>query len=180
MSHPAAPRRDRLARLLGAAVALVLVAVVLALAGPANLGRLLAASRPGPLALALAAFAVATAVRGTRLLLLLAPGQLRPGRSVLVAAAAQAAALFLPLRSGELVLPLLLARHAGSTVATGDGTLLAARALDLATLGVWAAGGVLLVAGPGRVIAAVAAVALLAPALLLPVATQPSALVRKA
>lgn len=163
-------RRDRVGRLVGALLALGLVAAVLAVAGPAALWELLRESRPAPLALALASFAVATTLRGVRLALLLPPGRLAPARAPLVAAAAQAAALFLPLRTGELVLPLLLARHAGWSLTSGVSTLLAARALDLATLGVWVGASVVLVAGLGAPVAGAAAAALLLPALLLPVA----------
>lgn len=164
------PRRQRLGQIVGALLALGLVAAVLAIAGPAALWGLLRESRPAPLALALAGFAAATAVRGLRLALLLPPGRLPRLRAPLVAAAAQAAALFLPLHTGELVLPLLLARHAGWTLTAGVSTLLAARAVDLATLGVWAGASVLVVAGPGGPLAAAAALALLVPALSLPVA----------
>jgi len=163
-------RRDRVGRLVGAALALGLAAAVLALAGPAALWRLLRASHPAPLALAFAGFGVATVLRGFRLTLLLPSGRLPPGRAPLVAAAAQAAALFLPLRTGELVLPLLLARHADWELTAGVSTLLAARTLDLATLGVWAGASALLVAGLGGPAAALAVAALLLPALALPVA----------
>jgi len=163
-------RRNGPGRLVGALVALALVAAVLAVAGPASFWELLRESRPAPLALALAVFAVATALRGLRLGLLLPAGRLAPARAPMVAAAAQAAALFLPLRTGELALPLLLARHAGWDLTAGVSTLLAARALDLATLGVWAGASALLVAGLGAPVAGAAAAALLLPALLLPVA----------
>jgi uncharacterized membrane protein YbhN (UPF0104 family) len=64
-----------------------------------------------------------------------------------VAAAAQAAALFVPWRAGELALPLLLRRTCGLDLSSGTGTLLVARSLDLATLGAWGAAGVIIVWG---------------------------------
>lgn len=163
------PATSRRRRAVGVVVALVLAAVVLALARPAAVWRLVAGSDPLPLALGAAAAAAALAMRGLRLVALLPPGGLRPGRAVLVAAAAQAAALFAPARLGELALPWLLRRATGRDLTSGVGTLLAARALDLAALGIWGGWSVLAIWGWTEPLALLAAVALLLPPLALPV-----------
>jgi len=111
----------------------------------------------------------ALVMRGLRLTLLLPEGRLRPSSATLVAATAQAAALFVPARAGELALPWLLRRVAGWEVASGVGTLLAARTLDLAALGLWAGVAVVAILGPLHPLAAVAAACLVVPPLLLPV-----------
>ncbi len=90
-------------------------------------------------------------------------------RATLVAAASQAAALFAPVRSGELVMPWLLARTTGRDLSSGVGILLAARVLDLASLGVWCGLAVLVVWGLTEPFALVLSVLLLAPCILLPV-----------
>jgi uncharacterized protein (TIRG00374 family) len=69
---------------------------------------------------------------------------------------------------GELALPILLRRVAGWSRSAGIGTLLAARTLDTATLGIWAGASVLAVFGFDRPLALVAALCLLIPPLLLP------------
>jgi uncharacterized protein (TIRG00374 family) len=154
--------------LVGAIVAAILLAMVLAVARPHEVWRLLQSIDPGLLALA-SAFSVAfLALRGLRLLLLLDRGILNWPRAVLVAAAAQAAALFAPVRTGELALPLLLARATGRSFSAGVGTLFATRALDLATLGIWSGTAVLAVWGIHRPVAIAVSLALLVPSLLLP------------
>ncbi len=155
-------------RAAGAALALALLGVVLAVAGPAAVWRLLATARLQEVLPAAAAAALVLAARGVRLLLLLPGGELRPVPAVLTVAVAQAAALFLPARAGEAALPLLLRRVAGLDLAAGVGTLLAARALDLAALGVWAGGAFLAVSRLDHPLALAAAAALLLPALALP------------
>jgi uncharacterized membrane protein YbhN (UPF0104 family) len=124
---------DRLRRLLGAAVALFLLALVLNVARPAAVWQLIRSTDPGGLVPAAAMAALALVFRGLRLALLLPASGLVAG--TLVAATAQAAALFVPARVGEFALPLLLRRVTGCDLATGVGTLLAARTLDLAALG---------------------------------------------
>jgi len=106
--------------------------------------------------------------RGLRLLLLVERGLLTWPRATLVAAAAQAAALFVPARVGELALPLLLSRATGRSFSSGVGTLLAARTLDLATLGIWSGVSVLAVWGFHSPLAIAVSIALLAPSVLLP------------
>jgi uncharacterized protein (TIRG00374 family) len=161
-------------RLIGAVVALSLLAVVLWLARPSTVWRLLAGADPALLLAAAAAAGVAQSLRGVRLVALLPEGSIGYGRATLVAAAAQAAAVFAPARVGELALPWLLRRAAGRDLAAGIGTLLAARALDFAALGVWAGWAVIAVWGWGEPIALVAAVALLLPPLLLPLTLRPA------
>ncbi len=106
--------------------------------------------------------------RGLRLLLLVERGLLTWPRATLVAAAAQAAALFVPARTGELALPLLLARTTGRSFTAGVGTLLAARSLDLATLGIWSGAAVLAVRGFREPLVIMISLALFVPSLLLP------------
>ena len=154
--------------LIGAAIAAVLFGLVVATARPAEVWRLFQSTDSGLLALA-ATFSVAfLSARGLRLLLLVDRGLLTWPRATLVAAAAQAAALFVPARTGELALPLLLARTTGRSFTAGVGTLLAARALDLATLGIWSGGAVLAVRGFREPLAIVVSLALFLPSLLLP------------
>jgi uncharacterized protein (TIRG00374 family) len=155
-------------RLAGAAVALVLVAVVLLVAGPHDVWQLLRRSDPAWTAAAAAAAGAALLLRGVRLVLLLPPGRLGAADATLVAAAAQAAALFVPARAGELALPWLLRRAAGWELASGVGTLLAARTLDLASLGLWAGVATVAILGPSHPAAIAAAACLVAPPLLLP------------
>ncbi|HQN96240.1 MAG TPA: flippase-like domain-containing protein [Thermoanaerobaculales bacterium] len=167
MTAPIPPSGRR--RIAGAAVALVLVAVVLAVAGPRAVWGLLRRSDLAWVLAGAAAAGGALVMRGLRLTLLLPEGRLRPLPATLVAATAQAAALFVPARAGELALPWLLRRVAGWEVTSGVGTLLAARTLDLAALGLWAGVAVVAILGPFHPLAAVAAVCLVVPPLLLPV-----------
>jgi uncharacterized membrane protein YbhN (UPF0104 family) len=168
---PAASTRSphRVARLLGAFVALALVAAVLVLARPATVWSLLTSTDPGWLAAAAAAAAGAVAMRGVRLVALLAPGTLSLGTGVLVAAAAQAAALYAPARLGELALPWLLRRAAGRDLSSGVGTLVAMRALDVVTLALWAGGAALVTWGVEEPVALIAAGLLLAVPVAVPI-----------
>jgi len=154
--------------LIRAVAAVALVGGVLLLARPATVWDLLRRTDPVHLGLAAAGFAAACCLRGLRLTLLLPPSRLGWGRATLVATAAQAAAQFTPARAGELALPLLLRRAAVWELEAGIGTLLAARALDLAAVGLWAGAALLALHGPAEPLALLAAAALVVPALLLP------------
>jgi uncharacterized protein (TIRG00374 family) len=101
-------------------------------------------------------------------MLLMERGLVGWSRATPVAAAAQAAALFAPLRTGEVALPLLLARTTSRSFSSCFGTLLAVRALDLATLGVWSGVAVLALRGFHEPLAIVLSLALLLPSLSLP------------
>lgn len=155
-------------RVVGAGLALALVAAVLLVAGPHEVWALLRRSDPAWLAAAAAAAGAALVLRGLRLTLLLPAGRLRPTDATLVAAAAQAAALFIPARAGELALPWLLRRATGWQLSAGVGTLLAARTLDLTSLGLWAGIAIVAIVGPLHPLAVVAAACLVLPPLLLP------------
>jgi len=155
-------RRRR--RTAGALVAAALVAATLAVAGPAAVAGLLMRTDPGGALAGLAAAAAAVACRGLRLSLLLPAGVLGAARGAAVAAVAQAAAIFVPARLGELALPLLLRTVAGRDLATGVGVLLVARAMDLAALGGWAVASLVAVQGRRHpLLIAAAAIMLLAP-----------------
>ncbi|MBD3852394.1 MAG: flippase-like domain-containing protein [Acidobacteria bacterium] len=154
--------------LIGAAIAAILFAAVVATAKPDEVWRLFQSTDGGMLAMAAAMSVAFLSARGLRLLLLVDRGLLSWPRATLVAAAAQAAALFVPVRTGELALPLLLARTTGRSFTAGVGTLFAARALDLATLGVWSGAAVLAVRGFREPLAIVVSLALFLPSLLLP------------
>lgn len=163
---------SRGSRLAAGAIGLVLLLIVLTLARPAEVWQLLRTTDLCLLAVATAVAMASLVMRGLRLALLLESGRLSLTRATLVAAAAQAAALFAPARTGELVLPWLLARYTGAGLASGVGTLLAARALDFATLGFWAGSAVLGVRGFDQPFLLVAALLLIAaPLLLLPALT---------
>jgi uncharacterized protein (TIRG00374 family) len=155
-------------RFVGAAIALALLAAVILTARPAEVWRLFRSTDGQLLAVALAVSAAFLAARGQRLRLLLERGEIGWSRAIQVAGAAQAAALFVPARAGELVLPLLLTRTTDRSYASGFGTLLACRALDVATLGIWAGAAVVAVRGVREPLAIVVAIALLLPSLLLP------------
>lgn len=159
----------RFRRVLGAVVAVVLVGVTLWLAGPATVGGLVIGVTPIEICWALAAAAGSLIFRGLRLSLLLPPGVLGPFRAVPIAAFAQAAAMFVPARLGELALPWLLRRNIGRDGASGVATLLVARTLDTAALGAWAGVAILFRWGLGAPMALAAAGALLLPVLLLPI-----------
>ena len=165
--QPASPHRG-LGRAVGALIAAALLVAVLWVADPGEVWRLLRATDPGLLAAALATSAAFLALRGLRLQLLLAGRSLGAFTATAVAAAAQAAALFAPFHTGELALPWLLARSTGRDFASGVGTLLAARALDLATLGIWCGGSLLAVRGFGEPLALRLSFLLIAPTALLP------------
>jgi uncharacterized protein (TIRG00374 family) len=154
--------------MLGAAVALALVGAVLILAKPASVWSLLRSSDPTLLVVAAVMAGAALAMRGVRLVALLPGHGLGLGRATMVAAAAQAAALFAPARIGELALPWLLRRATGRDLAAGVGTLLATRALDLGALGCWAGWAVLAIWGWTEPLALAAAAALVIPPLMLP------------
>ena len=155
--------------LISAVIAAVLFAVVIAVAKPAEVWRLFQNTDRGLLAMAAVTSMAFLAARGLRLFLLVDRGLLTWHRASLVAAAAQAAALFVPARTGELALPLLLSRTTGRSFTAGIGTLFAARTLDLATLGVWSGAAVLAVRGFREPLAIVVSLALVLPSLLLPV-----------
>jgi uncharacterized protein (TIRG00374 family) len=124
----------------------------------------------GSLSPAVAAAALALVFRGLRLVLLLPTSGLGLISGTLIAAAAQAAALFVPARVGEIALPLLLRRVTGLDLASGVGTLLAVRTLDLAALGTWAGVAILTIWGFTHPFVLAAAVLLLISPLSLPVA----------
>jgi len=166
MTDHTTARRGR--RFLGAAVALALVVLVLMVARPGEVWALIRNTSLAGLMPAAAAAGGALVMRGIRLVLLLPPGRLRPWSATLVAAAAQAAAWFVPARLGELALPILLRRTTGWDLTAGLGTLLAARTFDLAALGLWAGVATLAILGPGHPMALVAAACLVIPPLLLP------------
>ena len=155
-------------RRLGAALALALVIAVLLVARPAEVFELLRTSRPSGLVAAAAAAGAALIVRGLRLTLLLPPGRLHLTTATLIASASQAAAWFVPARLGELALPLLLQRAVGWNPSAGIGTLLAARTMDLASLGLWAGIATVVILGPTHPLALAALVFLVVPPLLLP------------
>ncbi len=160
--------RRLVGRLAGAVVAATLLAAALAAARPIEVWRLLRSIDPLLLAAATAASLASVAMRGLRLQMLLDRRALDLLRSTLVASAAQAAALFAPARTGELALPWLLSRSTNRDLASGFGTLLAARTLDIATLGMWSAATVLAVRGLHQPAALLVSLVLLAPPLALP------------
>jgi len=162
------PYRRLVGRLAGAIIAAALLAAVLVAARPSEIWRLLTSTRPLLLAAAGAASLASVVMRGLRLRMLLEHRGIGLLRATLVAAAAQAAALFAPARSGELALPWLLSRSTGRDFASGIGTLLAARILDVATLGIWSAAAVLAVRGLAEPTALLVSLLLLAPLLALP------------
>jgi uncharacterized protein (TIRG00374 family) len=169
MSITSIGRPNRLVwTLIGAAIAAALFAVVVIVARPAEVWRLFHSTDSRLLAIAAVTSVAFLSARGLRLLLLVERGLLGWPRATLVAAAAQAAALFTPARVGELALPLLLSRTTGRSFSSGVGTLLAARTLDLATLGFWSGAAVLAVRGFREPLAIVVSIALILPSLLLP------------
>ncbi len=169
MTNTARSKTRRFAgRLIGAAIAVALLVVVLTIARPEAVWHLLLATEGRLLAVAALTSAAFLAVRGLRLQLLLEHGRLGWPRAILVAAAAQGAALFAPARTGELALPWLLKRTAKHDFSSAVGTLLAARTLDLATLGLWCGAAVLAVRGLTEPAALAISVLLLAPIALLP------------
>jgi uncharacterized protein (TIRG00374 family) len=153
---------------LGAAIAVAVAAALLVIARPTEIWRLLRTTDPSLLSLAAGASGAALLFRGVRLVLLLPRGRLRVLTGTTVAATAHAAVMFVPARIGELAVPLLLRRTAGCDLAEGVSALLAARALDVASLGVGAGAAVLAVWGLGEPIALLAALVLVIPPLLLP------------
>ncbi len=155
-------------RRFGAVLALALVVAVLMVAKPAEVLELLRTSRPSGVLAAAAAAGGALVVRGIRLALLLPPGRLHLATATLIASASQAAAWFVPARLGELALPLLLKRTVGWNPSSGIGTLLAARTMDLASLGLWAGLATVVILGPTHPLALAAVVFLVFPPLLLP------------
>jgi uncharacterized protein (TIRG00374 family) len=114
-----------------------LALVVVLIAGPSSIVKLLRDTSAQWLAWAAGVAGVGVFLRGLRLRLLLPPKTLGMTSSTLIAALAQAAALFIPARLGELALPALLSKRASWPMTSGIGTLLAARTLDLASLGIW-------------------------------------------
>ncbi len=163
------PRTRRVAgRLIGAGIAVALLAAVITIARPEAVWNLLLATDARLLVIAALTSATFLAVRGLRLQLLLERGRLGWPRATLVAAAAQGAALFAPARTGELALPWLLKRTAKRDFSSAVGTLLAARTLDLATLGLWGVAAVLAVRGLTEPAALAISALLLAPIALLP------------
>jgi uncharacterized protein (TIRG00374 family) len=120
--------------------------------------------------------------RALRLSLLLPQGTLGALQAVPVSAVAQAAALFVPARVGELALPWLLHRSHGTDGAAGVATLLAARTLDTAALGVWCVIAILMRSGLQSPLALGAGLLLISSLVLVPtvVATADSWFARRA
>ena len=169
MTNPPRPKTRRFAgRLIGAAIAVALLAAVLSIARPRAVWNLLLATDGRLLVVAALSSAAFLGVRGLRLRLLLDHGRLGWPQATLVAAAAQGAALFAPARTGELALPWLLKRTAKRNFSSAVGTLLAARTLDLATLGLWGVAAVLAVRGLTEPAALAISALLLTPIALLP------------
>lgn len=161
----AAPGRPLRARLLQAAVAIVLIGLVVRLAGAREILHLLKSTDPAGLAAAAGLYLLVSTLRGLRLAVL---GSLPIKRAILASTAAQAAVQTVPVRLGELALPALLKRHAGVPLTRGMGILLTVRALDLAGLGTWAGAAIALRWGADRPLILGASVALVLPLLLLP------------
>jgi uncharacterized protein (TIRG00374 family) len=155
-------------RFAGAVVAVALLGAVLYVARPSQVWRLLQATDLRYLGIATATSAAFLGARGLRLLLLLESSSVGWFRATSLAAAAQAAALFAPARTGELALPWLASRTTGCSLSSGVGTLLAVRTLDIATLGVWCAVSVLWIRGLGAPLALAVSLLLLLPVLALP------------
>lgn len=155
-------------RFAGAAVAVALLVVVLFVAQPSQVWKLLQSTDLRLLGIAVTTSAAFLAARGLRLLLLLEHSSIGWLKATLVAAAAQAAALFAPARTGELAFPLLLSRTTGCSLSSGIGTLLAARTLDIATLGLWCGASVLAVRGLTAPLALAVSLLLFAPLIALP------------
>ena len=163
------PPGPALRRVIGGVIALALIVGVLIAARSADVWGLMKSADPLALIPAAAAAAVALLLRGIRLLLVAPAANMGISRAVLVAAAAQGAALFVPARVGELALPLLLKRESGVELSAGIGTLFAVRTFDLAATGLWGGVAVLAVWGVDSPLAFAAAVALMVPPLILPV-----------
>ena len=161
-------RQHFIGRLLGAAVAIGLLIAVISVASPSEVWRIVQGTNLRILGVAVVFSAVSVVMRGFRLQFLLERGAMRFKRSTLIVAVAQAAALFAPLRTGELALPWLLARSADRSLTSGIGTLVAARTLDVATLGIWTGAAVLVVFGLDEPLALVVSMLLVVPSLLLP------------
>ncbi len=166
----AARRPLRWHSVLGAVVAFVLVGATLWVGGIGRVFDLVTQVHPIELAAAATAAGFSLVLRGFRLSLLLPPGTLRPQRAVPVAAVAQAAALFIPARFGELALPWLIRRDTDRDGASGLAVLLAARTLDTAALGGWAALAIIQRHGMAAPFALTAALGLLLPLVAVPAA----------
>ncbi len=163
--------RRLLLRVAGALGALALVVLLLRVARPGAVLDLLRGTSLRAVGWALMAYAFMLGLRGLRLRRLLPEPRPGPGRAWVILGAARVAALFLPLRSGELVLPWLVRRHAGAPLAAGMAALLTARALDLAALGVWGVVSLFWVSR-GSAGALAAAILLVVPLLALPVVVE--------
>ncbi len=161
-------RPEILRRTAGALIAVALVVATLVIADPRAVGSLLVSVDRRLMLFALAAATASLISRAVRLSLLLPPGDLGIIRAVPLTAAAQGAAVFIPARLGELVLPVLLRREIGRDGASGVATLLAARILDIAALGAWTGTAVLFLWGVSRPLVLAAALVLLTPLILLP------------
>jgi uncharacterized protein (TIRG00374 family) len=159
---------DRGRRIAGALIALAAAVGLLVVARPIEVWHLLRATQTGPLLVAAACSGAALVTRAIRLVLLLPPGRLRFSSSIAVAATAHFAATFVPARLGELALPLLLRRAAGWETAAGVSTLLAARTLDVAAIGVGTGIAILVGWGLSEPAALLLAALLVVPMLLLP------------
>ncbi|MCP4900875.1 MAG: hypothetical protein GY906_28240, partial [bacterium] len=133
----------RLFRIAGAIAAGLLAVGVIALAGPTVIWELIRGTALGTLVGAAGIAAIGAVCRGARLSFVLPPQILGIAQATSVGVAAQAAALFIPARIGELALPWLLRRQCKVPFPSGIGTLIATRSLDLAALSVW--GGVALI-----------------------------------
>ena len=159
----------RWSRLVGAAIAAVLVVVVVAIADPRRLWRLLTSVHPGWLAAALLVSGANALALALRLVLLMPDRRLGVGRAVVVAAVSRAAALLLPARLGEAALPVMLQRLGGQRLTSGVAVLMVARVLDAASIAAWCGAGLLRMGGLESPIVLLGALLLaIAPILALP------------
>ncbi len=115
-------------------ISLGLLGGLLALAGPGELVEALAGARGGPLWVAAGLFAVTTACRWLRVLIVVPPEARRPLPLLGVTAGHAFLNKIMPVRTGELAFPLLLRRATGASLTTGLLTLALLRVVEVACL----------------------------------------------
>lgn len=125
-------------------ISAALIALILSLGGVQRVASLLVSIDRASLFYATLAALASLGFRAIRLSLLLQPGELGPLKAFPVTSVAQMAAVFIPARLGEFVLPFLLERAGGRDKSSGVAILLASRTLDTAALGAWALAALLL------------------------------------
>lgn len=137
------PARAHVHVAVGLAAGLVLVAALLAFAGPANVAKALAQADGRLVAAAVLAYAGFFALRGARWRLLLGPGEASAGTAAAMTASGWLVSTVAPLKAGDVLRAAWMARRHKAPFGAVAGTVAIERTLDVLGLALAASAGLL-------------------------------------